>query len=129
MAITAVAITARVLSPGRPTSHRPRVAETSSQGPATIAIAANSVPPALQPIAWNHWPRTACDHEVVMPHDGQRTPNNHTNVHGGSPNCRCVPKPLGSGRSQAATPKGASKLRAATASPNLALAVNRFAPW
>lgn len=38
-------------------------------------------------------PRRRWAHDVVMPHDGQRTPKTDWNVHGGSPSCSCVPKP------------------------------------
>lgn len=129
MAIKTHATTASVRSPGRPISHLPRTAEASSQGPASIAIPASSAPPVFAPSAASQCPRTACDQEVVMPQDGQRTPSNHTNVQGGSPNCRCVPKPFGSGRNMPATVRAASKPKAIAANPSRLFALNLVALW
>ena len=66
-------------------------------------------PPEFDSSAAIQFPRTACAHEVVMPHEGQRVPNSQTNVHGGKPSCWCVPSPFGFGRKQQATTKGASQ--------------------
>jgi hypothetical protein len=41
-------------------------------------------------------------HEVVMPHEGHRNPYHCTSVHGGRPNCWCVPIPRGLGVSRLA---------------------------
>jgi hypothetical protein len=83
-----------------------------------MAAAANKAPPAFARAAAAQCPRTAYDQEVVMPQDGQRTPNNQTDVHGGSPSCLCVPNPLGSGRNQPATTSGTAMPSAATISQN-----------
>ena len=43
-----------------------------------------------------------------MPQAGQRMPIRATEVHGGKPNCRCVPKPIGLGSKRLAMPNNAS---------------------
>lgn len=85
MNVVAKAAIARSL--GGRTSQRPAAAEATNHGPATMAAAASAAPPEFDRTDANHCPRTACDQDVVMPHDGQRMPNNQMKVQGGSPNC------------------------------------------
>ena len=82
-----IAIAASVMSLGTPHSQRPRTADASVHGPAKSAMPASSVPPTFDRTALGNCPRMACAHEVVIPHEGQRAPNNVSKVQGGSPNC------------------------------------------
>ena len=45
--------------------------------------------------------------DVVMPHEGQRIPNQSSTVQGGKPSCWCVPSPAELGVSQAAVTSSA----------------------
>lgn len=51
-------------------------------------------------------PRTKCDHDVVIPHAGQRIPQIIRIEQGGNPSCWCVPNPAGFGRNHAAMASG-----------------------
>lgn len=62
-----------------------------------------------------------------MPQDGQRTPNNQTDVQGGSPSCRWVPNPFGLGRNQPATASATTMPSAATASQYRRAGLRSFA--
>jgi hypothetical protein len=55
--------------------------------------------------------------EVVMPQAGHLIPRAKTELHGGSPNCRWVPCPLGSGLSQAAIPRPHRSMAVRSAKP------------
>jgi hypothetical protein len=68
-------------------SHRPRTPDITSHGPHSTAAIPRSAPPALARKAAQAFPRTRWAHEVVIPQEGQRTPNHCTNVQGGSPSC------------------------------------------
>jgi hypothetical protein len=113
---------------GGEVNQRPRTAEANNQGPAIAATPANKAPPAFDLTAEIQCPRTAWAHEVVIPHDGQRVPNNQTNVHGGKPSCWCVPIPFGSGRRQPATTKGANQHMPAAANNSRQRSENRSGP-
>jgi hypothetical protein len=110
-------------------NQRPRSAEAMSQGPANAAAPASNVPPQFDSRAAIQCPRTACAHDVVMPHEGQRTPNSQTNVHGGRPSRWCVPNPFGSGRKQPATTKGAKQHIPAAASDSRQRTESRSGPF
>jgi hypothetical protein len=110
-------------------NQRPRADDARSQGPATAAAPASNVPPQFDSSAAIHCPRTACAHDVVMPHEGQRTPNNQTNVHGGRPSFWCVPNPFGSGRKQPATTRGAKQHTLAAASKSRHRTESRSGPF
>ena len=86
----------------------PRIPETKSQGPDNTESNASKRPPAFDLAANTSSPRKACDHEVVIPHDGQRIPNTLEKVHGGKPSCWWVPKPRESGSNQHATPSNSN---------------------
>ena len=51
-------------------------------------------------------PRTKCDHDVVIPHAGQRIPQIIRIEQGGNPSCWWVPSPAGLGRNHAAMASG-----------------------
>jgi len=74
----------------------------SNQGTANPAAIAKAVPPTLALSACQNCPRTTRAQAVVMPHDGHGLPITARNVHGGNPNCSCVPRPSGLGRSHSA---------------------------
>jgi hypothetical protein len=48
-------------------------------------------------------PRVKCDHEVVIPQEGQGIFQITCHEHGGNPSCSCVPNPRESGFKHAAT--------------------------
>jgi hypothetical protein len=50
-------------------------------------IIASKVPATFDLKLIKTWPRTKYDHDVVMPHDGQRIPQSIRIVHGGRPSC------------------------------------------
>jgi hypothetical protein len=86
-----VAIQAAVTLFGVQPSHRPRAAESSSHGTATMANIPSSVPPTLARNASINSPRTRWAHDVVIPQTGHRWPDTTRNVHGGKPNRWWVP--------------------------------------
>lgn len=53
--------------------HLPRQAEPSAQGAVAIASSASSVPPVFARSDSSTFPRTRCDHDVVIPQEGQRS--------------------------------------------------------
>ena len=66
---------------------------------------ARIIPDGFAVTASERQPRTSRQKLVVSPHCGQRTPVREKNPHPGSPSCRWVPNPRGSGVSHLATPK------------------------
>lgn len=128
---TAVTLTASqapaVLSSGRGVQ-RPRAADSSSQAMASRSSTPRSVPPAFARSDSTNSPRTRCAQEVVMPHVGHRQPNRATNVHGGNPNCWCVPWPRVSGVRIIATSRGNANPSPIAASLNRSCRLSRVCP-
>lgn len=102
-----MAANANQRSLGRTANHRPLAAHANIHGPAAKLTSANTAPPRLVLQAAAGLPCMTCDHDVVMPHDGQGRPDSIRNVHGGRPSCRWVPRPLGSGCNTAAAASAA----------------------
>lgn len=103
------AIQAHVVLSGVQPSHRPLATADISQGTPIRLSRQSSVPATFARKASTGHPRTNLAQDVVIPQVGHRMPNTTENVHGGSPNCWCVPWPRLSGSRELATASGHNK--------------------
>ena len=103
------AIQANVVLFGVQPSHRPPTAADNNQGTPARLSRQSSVPATFARRASTGRPRTKWAQDVIIPQVGHRMPNTTENVHGGSRNCWCVPRPRLSGSRELATASGHNK--------------------
>jgi hypothetical protein len=76
-----------IFSDGTPIHQRPNTADIPIQIVLNTAKNHSKTPPGFAAQANPNCPRTKCDQLVVIPHVGQRIPNNNTEEQGGNPSC------------------------------------------
>jgi hypothetical protein len=88
---------------------RPRYATNRSQGISKKDVGAIKLPAGFARQEGTGWARTNQAKDVVIPQLGQGRPVADRNAQGHNPSCVCVPNPFGSGSSQRATTKIATR--------------------